>query len=132
MDKFDTKEIGRWLFLIGLAVAAVFSVLDTDPLDWLPQVLVAMAILAGIFYADHSNAVNIGLNWLVLALALSFADQYMYEMGGGLPEFIKISDDPAFLGGYIMDILNAVVGFMVPYVITVLVMQFYNEHFGKQ
>ena len=106
------KTIGKWLYLIGMLVtilAALFGLSN----DILTLILLIVAILAGIFYADPGDAANIGLRYLALA-----------AVAGALSEFIAI-------GGYLTVIFEAAVWFLGPYVLTVLVVRFFNKEFGK-
>jgi len=109
------------ILLVGLAVAAVFALLDEQPLDWVPVVLALAAIFAGIFYADHSDASGSVIRWLGLFTTLET---------GFLYNFIKFGED-AYLGEYIYKILAASAEFLAPYVLTIVVMGFVKKHLLK-
>ncbi len=122
MDNLDTKQIGRWLFIGGLLVAAVFGLLEVDqPLDWLPLVLTFAAILAAVFYADPSDASGTVIRYMGLIITMET---------GFLYQFIKIGEND-YLGAYVQDILVEVAGFLAPYVLTVVVMGFIKKHLSK-
>jgi hypothetical protein len=104
------KNIGKWLYLIGLLVAILSALFFQN--DILALVLMIVAILAGVFHGDPDDFENIGLRYLIL-----------YAVAGSLSDFIAI-------GGYLTTIFGAAVWFLGPYVLTVLVVRFYKKYFG--
>jgi hypothetical protein len=104
------KNIGKWLYLIGLLVAILSALFFQNEI--LALVLMIVAILAGVFHGDPDDFENIGLRYLIL-----------YAVAGSLSDFIAI-------GGYLTTIFEAAVWFLGPYVLTVLVVRFYKKYFG--
>ena len=122
MNNLDTKSLGKWLFLIGVVVAGVMPLLNIQqPLDWLPVLLVVFAIVAGIFYADYDDLTGIVIRFLGLTIT---ADAF-YGV-------LKISDNPTtYIGDYVSDFANGVVGFLAAYVLTVVLFSFWKKHFSS-
>lgn len=105
-----TKTIGKWLYLLGLfiaIVAALFSFSQT----WLSLILVLMGILAAILFLDSDDVVNTGIRFIVLATVAGALDSI-----------------PA-VGPYITGIFTAVVVFLAPVVLTLLVVYFVKKYF---
>jgi hypothetical protein len=107
------NTIGKWLYIIGMLVAILAALFGFSH-EILTLVLLIAAILAGIFYADPGDAANIGLRYLVLYFV---ADVFSGEIFG--------------IGDYLTTIFEAAVWFLGPYVLTVLVVRFFNKEFGK-
>ena len=122
MENIDWKQIGRILFIVGIAVAAVFALLEVDqPLEWLPIALTLVAILAAILYADHDDVLGIVIRFIGLGIT---AD--------ALYGFVKISEDPSYIGDYLSDIANGIYyNFLMPYVLTVVLISYWKKHFSK-
>ncbi len=118
----DTKNLGRWLYLLGglaTIVIAVFEIsLDGDTANWVTWILMLAAVLAGIWYADHDDAAMIGLRYLVLV-----------SVAGALSTWLTFGDFS--VGDYITTIAGAVVTFLGPYVLTVLFMRWFKKQFGS-
>jgi hypothetical protein len=104
------KTIGKWLYLIGLLIAAIaglFSFQNT----WVSLILVLMGILAAIFFLDSDDVVNFGIRFLVLA-----------AVAGALISIPAVG--PALTGMF-----TAVVAFLAPVALTLLVVYFVKKYF---
>jgi hypothetical protein len=104
------KKIFKWVYLLGLLVAIVAALFLPDA-SWLTLLLMLAGILVGIFFFDSSDVVNLGIRYLVLTV-----------VAGAL-------DAVPTVGPYLTTIFQAVVGFLGPVVLTVLVMFFINKYF---
>jgi hypothetical protein len=104
------KNIFKWVYLVGLLVA-VLAALFKFQFDWLTWILMLAGILVGIFYMDSADVVNQGIRYLVLV-----------AVAGALDGLIGV-------GSYLTIIFQAVVGFLGPVVLTVLVMWFVRKYF---
>jgi hypothetical protein len=107
-----TKTIGKWLYLIGLLIAIVAGLFSLS-FSWLSLILVIMGILAAILFLDSNDVVNAGIRFLVLA-----------TVAGALNSL-------PFVGPYITGMFTAVVGFLAPVVLTLLVVWFIKKYFMK-
>jgi hypothetical protein len=107
-----SKTVGKWLYLIGLLIAVVASLFSLS-FSWLSLILVLMGILAAILYLDSNDVVNFGIRFLLLA-----------TVAGALNSI------PA-VGTYITGIFTAVVSFLAPVALTLLVMHFVKKYFMK-
>jgi hypothetical protein len=105
------KNIGKWLYLIGLLVAILSALFFQN--DILALVLLIVAILAGVFHGDPDDFENIGLRYLIL---YAVAGVFSGELFG--------------IGDYLSTIFEAAVWFLGPYVLTVLVVRFFKKYFG--
>ncbi len=108
------KNIGKWLYLLGLLVAVVVGLIGFSA-SWLSLILALVGILAAIFYIDSDDIVNQGIRYLVLGAVYSVLD--------GLP----------FVGPYLTGMFGAAFAFLGPVVLTTLVMWFVKKYFfGKK
>lgn len=108
------KTIGKWLYLIGLLIAVVVALIGFSN-SWLSLLLVLMGILAAIFFLDSSDVVNFGIRYLLLAA--------VYGVLGEVPA----------IGSYLIKIFGAVVLFLGPVALTLLVVYFIKKYFmGKK
>lgn len=105
-----SKTIGKWLYLIGLLIAIVAGLFSLSFL-WLSLILVIMGILAAILFLDSNDVVNFGIRFFLLYLVASALDS--------LP----------FIGPYLSGMFTAVVGFLAPVVLTLLVVYFVKKYF---
>ena len=106
------KSIGKWLYLIGLLIAAVaglFSFANT----WVSLILVILGILAAVLFLDSDDVVNFGIRFLVLAAVAGALDSI-----------------PA-VGPYITGFFHGVVAFLAPVALTLLVIHFVKKYFMK-
>lgn len=107
------KNIGKWLYLLGLLVAAVVGLLGFSA-SWLSIILVLVGILAGIFFIDSDDIVHIGIRYLVLGA--------VYSVLNGIPA----------IGPFLTGLFGGVFAFLGPVVLTALVMWFVKKYFlGK-
>jgi hypothetical protein len=104
------KTIGKWLYLIGLLIAAVAGLFSFQNM-WLSLLLVIMGILAAIFFLDSEDLVNAGIRFLVL-FAVKDA-------------LTGISTVGPYLGGF----FNGVYAFLAPVLLTLLVVHFVKKYF---
>jgi hypothetical protein len=104
------KNIGKWLYLIGLLVAGVVGLIGFQA-SWLSLILVLVGILAAIFYVDTSDLVGAGVRFLVLAVVYNALD--------AIP----------FVGTYLTGFFGGVLFFLGPVLLTALVMHFVNKYF---
>ncbi len=104
------KTIGKWLYLIGLLIAAIAG-LFSKSYSWLSLILVLMGILAAIFFLDSDDVVNFGIRFLVLA-----------TVAGALNSIPAVG--PALTGMF-----TAVVAFLAPVALTLLVVYFVKKYF---
>ena len=107
------KSIFKWVYLIGLLVAIVAALLNFSA-GWFTTLLILVGVLVGIFYFDSEDVVNQGIRYLVLVAV------YM-----SLDKFIAV-------GPYLTAIFGAVVAFLGPVLLTVLVMHFVRKYFLGQ
>ena len=109
------KNIFKWVYLVGLLVAVV-AALAKYQADWLTSLLILAAVLAGIFFFDSGDVVNLGIRFLVLMATASALDGLMA------------------VGSYLTTIFQAAVAFIAPAVLTVLVVWFVKKYFmgGKK
>jgi hypothetical protein len=104
------KTIGKWLYLIGLLIAAVAGLFSFSPI-WLSLILLIMGILAAILFLDSDDVVNFGIRFLVL-LAVAGA----------------LNAIPA-VGPYITGLFTGVVTFLAPVALTLLIIHFVKKYF---
>jgi hypothetical protein len=104
------KIIGKWLYLIGLLIAVVAGLFSFSQ-TWLSLILVIVGILAAILFLDSDDVVNFGIRFLVLA-----------AVAGALNSI------PA-VGSYITGAFTAVVAFLAPVALTLLVVHFVKKYF---
>jgi len=112
------KNIFKWVYFAGLLIAIVASLVSiTNPFDapWLMWVLLILGILVGIFFFDSDDIVNFGIRYLALAGA-SAALAY-FDLGT--------------VGTYLASFFGAVLLFLTPIVLTVLVVWFIKKYFLK-
>jgi hypothetical protein len=108
------KNIGKWLYFLGLLVAAVVGLLGFSA-SWLSIILALVGIFVGLFFFDPADVVNLGIRYLVLGAVYSVLD--------GFP----------LVGPFLTGIFGGVFAFLGPVVLTVLVMGFVNKYFlGKK
>jgi hypothetical protein len=107
------KNIGKWLYLLGMLVAALVGVLGFSA-SWLSILLAIVGILAGIFYVDSSDVVHVGIRYLVLGAVFSVLD--------GFP----------LVGPWLTGFFGGVFAFLGPVVLTTLVMYFVRKYFFAQ
>ncbi len=107
------NTVGKWLYLLGMLVAAVVGLLGFSA-PWLSIILAVIGILAGIFYVDSSDIVNVGIRYLVLGAVFSVLD--------GLP----------LVGPWLTGFFGGVFTFLGPVVLTALVMYFIRKYFFAQ
>ena len=69
----DLKNIGKWSYLGGLVLAIVAAVAGFSA-SWLPTVLVALAILAGLFFMDTEEVTHAGIRYLALLAVATALD----------------------------------------------------------
>lgn len=105
-----TKTIGKWLYLIGLVIAAIAGLFSLS-FSWLSLILLIMGILAAILFLDSNDVVNAGIRFLVLA-----------TVAGALNSL-------PFAGPYLTGMFSAVVAFLAPVVLTLLVVYFVKKYF---
>jgi hypothetical protein len=105
-----TKTIGKWLYLIGLLVAVVAGMFSLQ-YSWLSLVLLVMGVLAAILFLDSDDVVNFGIRFLLLA-----------TVAGALNSL------PA-VGKYLTGAFSAVVAFLAPVALTLLVVYFIKKYF---
>jgi hypothetical protein len=104
------KNVGKWLYLLGLLVAAVVGLLGFSAV-WLSLILALVGILAAILFVDSDDIVHIGIRYLVLGAVFSVLD--------GIP----------FVGPYLTGFFGGVFAFLGPVVLTTLVMWFVRKTF---
>ena len=108
------KNIGKWLYLIGLLVAGVVGLVGFSA-PWLSIILVLVGILAAIFYVDTNDIVNAGIRFLVLAVVYAALDAI-----------------PA-IGPYLNGFFAGVLAFLGPVLLTSLIIYFVKKYFlGKK
>jgi hypothetical protein len=104
------KTIGKWLYLIGMLIAIVVALIGFSNI-WLSLLLVLMGILAAIFFLDSSDVVNFGIRYLLLAAVYAVLD--------AIPT----------VGPFLTKIFGAVVIFLGPVALTLLVIYFIKKYF---
>lgn len=106
------KTIGKWLYLIGLLIAAIVGLLSFSNM-WVSLLLLIMGVLAAIFFLDAEDLVNAGIRFLVLAVAK--------DAFNGIPA----------IGSYLGGFFNGVYAFLVPVMLTLLIVHFVKKYFMK-
>ena len=104
----DMKTFGRWAYLVGL-ILAIVTVLVGYSANWLSILILVLAIVTGIFYMDTKELTNYGVRYLVLVVVAGALDQF------------------PFVGPYVTDVANAMVGFFGPIILTVLLVFNFNQ-----
>jgi hypothetical protein len=104
------KTIGKWLYLIGLLIAAIAGLFSFSQ-TWLSLILVIVGILAAIFFLDSDDVVNFGIRFLLL-----------YAVAGALNAI-------PIVGPYITGLFTGVVAFLAPVALTLLVVHFVKKYF---
>jgi len=104
----DTKTIGKWLYLGGMLVAIIVALFEFSA-DWLTMVLMAVGVLAGIFYSTADNVSDHAIRYLGLV-----------AVAAALDGFVGV-------GEYITTIMEATIGFLGPVLLTTLVMWFIKK-----
>ena len=107
------KNIGKWLYLLGLLVAVLAGLFNFSN-SWLGLLLVLVGILAAIFFFETDDLVHMGIRFLVL-----FA---VKDAFGGIPA----------IGTYLSGIFGAAYAFLAPIMLTLLVIFFFNKYFGAK
>jgi uncharacterized membrane protein len=85
----DMKIIGKWSYLVGLLVAIV-AALFSFTAEWLSLILVVLAVLTGLFYADTKELTNYGVRYLTLAavyavfMTVPYIGEYITFIAGGM------------------------------------------------
>jgi hypothetical protein len=105
-----TKIIGKWLYLIGLLVAVVAGLFSLS-FPWLSTILLILGILAAILFLESDDVVNFGIRFLLLA-----------TVAGALNSL-------PFIGPYLTGMFSAVVAFLAPVALTLLVVWFVKKYF---
>ena len=95
------KTVGKWSYLVGLIVAIVAALVSYSA-DWLSWVLAALAVLAGLFWADPKELTNYGVRYLVLFAVFTALDAF------------------PLVGPSLTAIAYAMVAFFGPIILTVL------------
>ena len=95
------RTIGKWSYLIGL-LAVIVAALFGFSAEWFGLVVIILAVLAGLFLANTDELTNYGVRYLTL-FAVSLA-----------------LDAFPFLGTYVTTIVDAMLGFFGPILLTVL------------
>ena len=103
------KTIGKWLYLIGLLIAGIAGLFSLS-YTWLSLILVIMGILAAIFFLDSEDVVNFAIRFLLLFAVAS-----------------ALNAVPA-VGPYITGMFTAVVAFLAPVALTLLVVHFVKKY----
>jgi hypothetical protein len=109
------KTIGKWLYLLGMLIAIVITLIGFSN-SIVSLLLALMGILAAIFFLDSSDVVNFGIRYLLLAA--------VYTVLGQVPA----------IGTYLSQIFGAVLAFLGPVALTLLVVYFVKKYFmgGKK
>ena len=107
------KTIGKWLYLIGLLIAVIVGLVGFSA-SWLSLILLLLGVLAAIFFLDSDDVVNFGIRYLLFAA--------VYMVFGDIPA----------IGTYLSQIFGAVLAFLGPVALTLLIVYFVKKHFmGK-
>lgn len=104
------KIIGKWLYLIGLLVAAIAGIFKLQ-FSWLALILALIGILAAILFDVSEDIVHVGIRYLVLGATASVLT--------ALP----------FVGPYLTGLFMGIFGFLGPFVLTTLVIWFVKKNF---
>lgn len=104
----DTKTLGKWLYMIGLVVAILAALFGFSN-QWLTLVLMVVGILVGLWVTPTDSLKAA----IIRYVGLTF-------VAGALDGFIAV-------GPYITAIVNAVVGFLGPVLLTALVVWYFND-----
>jgi len=99
----------KWLFIIGGVTAGVTNALAFQP-DYLIWTLMIVGVIAGLFYFDSDDLINIGLRYVIFG-AVANAVGGFYKIGSYLGAF--------FLGFFY---------YLGPVVLTVVVMYFVRKY----
>lgn len=104
----DTKTLGKWMYMIGLAVAILAALFGFSP-AWLGLVLMVMGVLVGLWVTPKGSLTDAVIRFVGLA-----------AVAGALGSFIAV-------GPYVSAIANAVVGFLGPVLLTSLIVWYFND-----
>jgi len=99
----------KWLFIIGGVTAGVTNALAFQP-DYLIWTLMIVGVIAGLFYFDSDDLINIGLRYVIFG-AVANAVGGFYKIGSYIGAF--------FLGFFY---------YLGPVVLTVVVMYFVRKY----
>ena len=99
----------KWLFIIGGVTAGVTNALAFQP-DYLIWTLMIVGVIAGLFYFDSDDLINIGLRYVIFG-AVANAVGGFYKIGSYIGAF--------FLGFFY---------YLGPVVLTVVVMYFVKKY----
>lgn len=99
----------KWLFIIGGVTAGVTNGLAFQP-DYLIWTLMIVGVIAGLFYFDSDDLINIGLRYVIFG-AVANAVGGFYKIGSYIGAF--------FLGFFY---------YLGPVVLTVVVMYFVKKY----
>jgi hypothetical protein len=104
----DTKNIGKWSYLVGLVLVIVTALIGFSA-SWLSLLLVIFAVLTGLFLADADELTNYGVRYLSLAVVAASLDSF------------------PVLGSFVTTIAGAMLGFFGPILLTVLLVFNYKQ-----
>ena len=99
----------KWLFIIGGVTAGITNALAFQP-DYLIWTLMIVGVIAGLFYFDSDDLINIGLRYVIFG-AVANAVGGFYKIGSYIGAF--------FLGFFY---------YLGPVVLTVVVMYFVRKY----
>jgi uncharacterized membrane protein len=108
----DMATFWKWLYVVGILVASVAGAAGFQN-NVLTMVLVAIGLLAGLFYFDSSDLMNFGIRYLVVTTAAA-----------------SLSVFPV-VGGYLTGFFTAFAAFLGPVVLGMAVMFFWKKYFGS-
>lgn len=108
----DSTAFWKWLYVGGILVASIAGAAGFQN-SILSMVLVAIGLLAGLFFFDSSELMNFGLRYLVVTAA-----------AGSLGIFPVV-------GGYLTGFFTAFAAFLGPVVLGMAVMFFWKKYFGS-
>ncbi len=103
------NPIWAWIFVLGFLVAGVVGALGfaNDIVAW---ILLAAAVLSGLFFLDSDDLVNFGIVFLVLSAVAGAL--------GGVPA----------VGAYLTGFFSGIAGFFAPAVLTLFAVWLYKRY----
>lgn len=104
----DTKTIGKWIYMIGLLVAIVAALFGFSN-QWLSLVLMIAGVLVGLWVPPTGSITDAIIRYTGLVL-----------VAAALDSFIAV-------GPYVTAILEAVVTFLGPVILTALVVWYVKD-----
>jgi hypothetical protein len=97
----DQRTLGRWAFIIGLALAVIIG-LVTDIDDWALWIMIVLALFAGYVFVSYEEQQN----FILVAIALVFFREVLGELPSiGQPLTQLLTSLSIFFGAMVIAIV---------------------------